>query len=152
MSEVTTHALYCTFWVAAGWFGVPGKDVREVHALPELTPIPGAPRTVAGYVNLRGQLYLVLKASEVLADVATGDDGAAARLVLFRASAGESFALLVDALGDMVEVADDRTDWARGTDDRIERAPLAIGRARLEEGMLTLIDSRRLLGAAFGDE
>jgi len=153
MNEVNVHdataALYCTFWVDGYWFGVDAQQVREVHALPELTPIPGAPRAVAGYVNLRGQLYLALDAREMLTSAATG--AAAAHLVVFRPSAGESFALVVDSLGDMVEAAHDRIDVAKRPAEAAGSAPLTLGHARLERGMLALIDPRLLLTAALGN-
>lgn len=142
--------LYCTFWVAGHWFGVDATLVSEVHGLPDVTPIAGAPRAVAGYVNLRGQLYVALSAAEILTFDAA-DTSATARLIVFRSSAGESFALVVDALGGMVDATADRIDSYPQTPATAGARSLAIGRARLEPCSLTLIDAPRLLAAAFGE-
>jgi purine-binding chemotaxis protein CheW len=147
-STYAAGALYCTFWVDQQWFGVDAQYVREVHAVTNLTPVPGAPTAVAGYVNLRGQLFLVLDARELLlGEVRRLHDSG--QLVVFRATAGELFALLVDTLADMLHVSGDQIDSPEA--NRLDNVydTLTVGRARTEDGLLTLIDPRQLLPAAF---
>ena len=47
---------YCTFLLEGHLFGVPVAFVQEVLKEQEVTPVPMAPREVAGLINLRGQI------------------------------------------------------------------------------------------------
>lgn len=96
-----TH-LYCTFRSAGHWFGAPIEDVQEVTVETTCTRIPHAPLEVAGYVNMRGHIFLALDLRRLL-----GFEAAAAverRLVLFKPSVGPSFGILVDEVGDIETV------------------------------------------------
>ncbi|MDZ4781575.1 MAG: chemotaxis protein CheW [Planctomycetia bacterium] len=141
-------ALYCTYWVNQQWFGVDAQYVREVHAVTDLTPVPGAPAGAAGYVNLRGQLFLVLDARVLLLGERRSKQEST-QLVVFRATAGESFALLVDVLADMLYVSGDQIDAPDADRLNIARDGVTVGSARMEDGLLTLIDPRQLLPAVF---
>lgn len=150
-----TSTLYCTFFSAGHWFGVPAKLVREVHALTTITLVPGAPPSVLGYANLRGQLFLVLKARELLTDRESCDTEAP-HLIVFSAAAGEYFAIQADAVGEMTPVRRDQIDRPNANLDAAGaevhaggHCQCVIGRARLEHALLTLIDPGKFLAAAF---
>ena len=51
---------FCTFNLNQLWFGIPVERVQEVIASPAVTPVPLAPRAVAGLINLRGQIVTVI--------------------------------------------------------------------------------------------
>lgn len=146
-----TASLYCTFTAAGHRFGVPAELVREVHAPTAITPIPGAPRSVVGYANLRGHLYLVLAADRLLLHNDCHARGEA-QLVVFKPEAGESFALETGAIGDMVSVAAHQIDVPHSTDDAARATPCVTGHAKLDHELLTLIDPTQLLTAAFNAE
>lgn len=147
--------LYCSFRVDEHWFAVPAALVREVHVQPPITPTPGAPRTVAGYVNLRGHLFLVLNANELLLG-RSGDVHDEAYLVVFKAAAGDSFALRTGPMGEMRTIRRDDIDLPvaplvgerHATPHEDVRAYL-IGHAKLDSALMTLIEPRKLLSAAF---
>lgn len=65
--------------VAGEHYAVPVEGVLEVAELGDVTPVPGAPRSVLGVRNLRGQLITVV-------DLATlfglEDDGPRGRIVV----------------------------------------------------------------------
>ncbi len=159
MSEATAidpqTTLYCTFTAAGHWFGVPAQLVREVHALTPITPIPGAPRAVLGYANLRGQLYLVLKAQGLLMGVDSSETGDA-HLILFKPAAGEFFAIQTGAVGEIVTVRRDQVDVPKAKLEdaspevqTYDRSACVIGHAKLDHALLTLVDPALLLAAAF---
>jgi purine-binding chemotaxis protein CheW len=52
--------------VGADRYGIELTDVREVVPEPQLTPVPGAPSTVLGVVNLRGNVVPVLDTAGLL--------------------------------------------------------------------------------------
>ena len=41
-------------------YGIEAARVREIHALPAISPLPRAPRFVAGIINVRGEIVLVI--------------------------------------------------------------------------------------------
>ena len=157
LAELPTAApvLYCSFWVGKRQFGVPVLLVKEVHAPTATTPIPGTPPAVRGYVNLRGNLYLLIDPDELL----TGDAKPVAAdgdLIVFKATAGENFAIQTDRVGDIVavrgeQIAVPKTDAGQASGRQRCTESLIIGHAKLDHTLLTLVEPRELLAAVFGD-
>ena len=99
---IENNQLFCTFRSADRWFGVPVGDVKEVTTQTTCTRIPHAPREVAGYVNIRGHIFMALDPRSLLGLEARAT--AENRLIIFKPSVGPSFGLLVDEIGDIVAV------------------------------------------------
>jgi purine-binding chemotaxis protein CheW len=55
-----TKSRLCTFHLDGLWFGIAVERVQEVMSSLSITPVPLAPRGVAGLVNLRGQIMTVI--------------------------------------------------------------------------------------------
>jgi purine-binding chemotaxis protein CheW len=96
-----------TFRLGGALYGVDVTQVQEVLHQQQRTRVPLAPRTVAGLVNLRGQVVLAvdLRARLALPDRAEGDDP---MMVVVRVG-GETVSLLVDHVGEVVTVGSART-------------------------------------------
>jgi purine-binding chemotaxis protein CheW len=97
---------YATFWLGDALYGIEVERVREVLRQQDVTRVPLAPATVAGLINLRGQVVTTIDLRERL-DLRhrAGDDQPMLVVVLV---AGESIALLVDRIGGVVDVEDDQ--------------------------------------------
>lgn len=150
-AEIKTNQLLklCTFQVAGRMFGVDILDVKEINAENDYTPVFHAPHEVQGYVNIRGQIHLVLDLRALLG-LQAQDDAAQGRrqLVLFKHTVGESFAVQVDAIGDIVSV--DEAHYEPGQSGGAEvadgiEAGLMLGVCRLEKGLLVVLDAHRFL-------
>lgn len=140
--------VYCTFWLDRHCFGVPSWTIREVHKAVALTPVPGTSDSIRGYVNLRGQLYLVLNPDGLLlGQQATKDRHR--DLIVFRPEVGESFAIEVDAIGDITIISE--ADYhsqiedqsARNSGGSLAQGPrigLVRGHATLSDQLVTLVD------------
>lgn len=145
------HCQLCTFYVAGRLFGVDILDVKEINAETEYTPVFHAPREVSGYVNIRGQIHLVLDLCALLG--LQGLEHASAqqrRLVLFKQSVGDSFAVQVDTIGDIVNVSAEQFEPAQGGPEgnATEGAKrLMKGVCRLEKGIMVVLDARKFLTA-----
>jgi purine-binding chemotaxis protein CheW len=48
------------FLLASEHYGIELTHIREIHALSELTPLPGTPAFVMGLANMRGQILSVI--------------------------------------------------------------------------------------------
>ncbi len=84
----TQNRQFCTFWLSGRLFGVQILDVKEIHPEVAITPIFHAPRTVKGYVNIRGQVYLILDLRPMLGFESCEVDRKSC-LVIFKTTVGE---------------------------------------------------------------
>ena len=137
--------LYCTFRLAGRLFGVNVLDVKEVSAATTFTTIPHAPPEVCGYVNLRGQIHLLLDLRQMLG-LERAELTPASRLVLFKPSIGESFGTLVDAVGDIVQLGRERIE-SRAPAEEPGGGEFLIGVGELDDELVLLLEPRRFLPA-----
>jgi purine-binding chemotaxis protein CheW len=150
MVEAASH--YCTFRLAGRLFGFDIRAVKEVNTQTSFTPVPHAPPVVCGYVNLRGNIYVVLDLGRLLG-LAPATVTADSRLLIFKPAVGESCGVLVDAIGDIVTLDGDRTEaWRPEEGEPLEGArELVAGIGKLAGELLVIVDARRLLGALVAD-
>lgn len=126
-------------------FGVPVTLVRDVLCRQHLTPVPLAPRAIAGLLNLRGRIVTAIDLGIRLGlppNVAVSD---ATYIVV--ENGGELYALVVDSVGDVLPV----------DEGRLEPAPLGLNQQwravasavyPTERGPIVLLDIARLLDIA----
>jgi len=97
----------CTFRLAEFTFGIDVQRVQEVLRAQTMTPVPLANDVVEGLINLRGQIVTALDLRRRLELPLRGPDDEDPMNVVVSGDDG-ALALLVDAIGDVVE-ADDAT-------------------------------------------
>lgn len=97
--------LLCGFYIGTYYFSVPIDRVQEVLKRAAVTPVPGAPRAVAGLLNLRGAIVTVLDIRPQLG-LPSGDPAEAGTHLLLR-DGSEIVALRIDRIGEVVNVNDD---------------------------------------------
>jgi purine-binding chemotaxis protein CheW len=134
-----THQ-FCTFYLDKLMFGVELEKVQEVVRYLEITEIPLAPRVVSGLMNLRGQIVTGIDLRRRL-ELADRTDGAAPMNVVIRSADG-AVSLLVDEIGDVVEV----------TDESFERPPetlqgkvreVILGVHKLERHLMHVLNTEK---------
>ncbi|HEX8497681.1 MAG TPA: chemotaxis protein CheW [Actinomycetales bacterium] len=91
-----------TFTLAGHTYGIDVDNVQEVLRSQSRTRVPLAPAAVAGLVNLRGQVLTAIDLREQL-QLPPRTDGEEPMVVVIRV-AGEPISLLVDSIGDVVDV------------------------------------------------
>ena len=127
------------FTVVAGdeKLGLPVSCVQTIFRISKITPIPLGPAEVVGLVNLRGKIVTAvgLRRRLGLPD-AESHEGAIAIGIEHR---GESFALLVDEVGDVMNVPESSRIAAPAN---LTQARLSVTAAvfRLDEGILSVLD------------
>lgn len=93
---------FVTFMIEDQLFGVGALAVRDVLRQQQLTKVPLARAEIAGAINLRGH---IVTAIDVRARLGSSPRPAgAAFMCVVVENAGESFCLLVDAVGDVISV------------------------------------------------
>jgi len=143
-----THQ-FCTFYLDKLMFGVKLEKVQEVIRYLEITEIPLAPRVVSGLMNLRGQIVTGIDLRRRL-ELADRPEGAAPMNLVIRTADG-AVSLLVDEIGDVVEV----------TDESFERPPetlqgkvreVLLGVHKLEKQLMHVLNTEKACETADGTQ
>lgn len=128
---------HVTFTIAGATYGVPVMHVQETLGHQPSTHVPLAPRGVAGLVNLRGQVVLTIDLRPLLA-LEPLPEGAEPMMVVVEVL-GEAVALLVDTVGEVLEVDDAQFEPVPDTLDPAVR-DLVVGVYKLERSLLLALD------------
>jgi purine-binding chemotaxis protein CheW len=127
----------CTFWVGELYMGIDVESVQEVLRLESVTPVPLAPAAVHGLINLRGRIVTAIDLWRQLGVTGEGRPSQTMNLVLGGAATGLS--LVVDRVGDVVDVAEgdfeEPPETLRGRSRRLIR-----GAYKLPERLLLVLD------------
>ncbi|MDN4173585.1 chemotaxis protein CheW [Nocardioides sp. SOB77] len=133
-----------TFTLDERVYGVDVDAVQEVLRGQPRTRIPLAPTSVAGLINLRGQVLSAVDLREQLGLAAYSTDQEP-MLVVIRVS-GEPVALLVDSIGSVVDVEADQFEPPPDTLVGVAR-DLILGAYKLEDQLLLALDVDRAVAA-----
>jgi purine-binding chemotaxis protein CheW len=136
----------CTFALADLYLAVAATCVQEILRPQTITRVPLADPTIAGLVNLRGQLVIAVDLRRRLRLAAPAVDRAAAMHVVVRIADG-AFSLLVDRVDDVVEVADAQCEPTPATVGA-ELRRLVIAAYKLPDRVLLALDANRAVGGA----
>lgn len=128
---------FATFWLGRGLYGIRVERVREVLRQQDITAVPLAPATIAGLINLRGQVVTTIDLRARLA-LASRTDEVQPMLVVVLV-AGESIALLVDRIGGVVDVDDEQFEPPPDTLTGVAR-DLVFGAYKLDGQLLLGLD------------
>jgi purine-binding chemotaxis protein CheW len=137
-------AQLATFRLADDLFGVPVFQVQEVLMQQPHTPTPGAPPAVAGLINLRGQVVTALDLRIRLSLPPRSAEEAATSINVVVRNGDEVWSLLVDRIGDVIEVDESQFEPPPDT----LHGPmheLILGAYKLEGELLLLLDVKHAL-------
>jgi purine-binding chemotaxis protein CheW len=131
---------FCTFFLENYFFGVDVQQVQEVLPYQEQTRVPLAPKVIRGLINLRGQ---IVTAMDLRCRLELGERAADAlpiNVVVRTEDGGVS--LLVDEIGDVVEVTDDDFEPLPETVTGVARE-LIVGAYKLADRLLLILDTNK---------
>lgn len=131
---------FATFEVAGQLFGVEVDAVQEVLSYHEYTPVPLAAPAIGGLFNLRGQVIAAvdLRVQLGLDPLAMG--GPLMNVIL--CGDGEPVSLLVDRIGEVIELADDEFESPPETLSGPARE-LVVGTVQLDGRLMLALDAHR---------
>jgi len=133
---------FCTFYIGRQMFGIEVEVVQEIIRFQEITRVPLAPPLVHGLINLRGQIVTAIGLGTLLSLPSNSSERP--RMNVIVRGAESSFSLLVDRIGDVLELDESMCEMPPITlDDAVSEV---IDRAyKLETELLLSIDVTRLL-------
>ena len=105
MHDDTDFTEFVTFTVAGQMFGLPIARVQDVFKPARITRVPLAAAEIAGVLNLRGRIVTAIDMRRRL-DVNAARRRRAGRWRSASKREGESFGLLVDAVGEVLKLPD----------------------------------------------
>lgn len=129
-----------TFVLDGDHYGVDVQQVQEVLRHQPRTPVPLAPSGTAGLVNLRGQVVLALDLRVRLGREPLAADAEPMQVVV--RVAGEPVSLLVDEIGDVVNVDESQFETPPDTLDPA-LTEVIRGVYKLDDGLLLALDAER---------
>lgn len=134
---------YCTFLLGDLFLGVEVLEVQEVIRPQPITRVPLGPRAVKGLINLRGQIVTAIELRERLALPPRPAEREAMNVVI-RTDDG-AVSLLVDEIGDVIEVEEDRREALPETLPPTAKA-LIRGVYKLSDRLMLVLDLDAVLG------
>ncbi len=131
-----------TFVVDGQNFGISALKVRDVLRRQPLTRVPLAPPEIAGAINLRGHIVTAIDMRSRLGTAPRGRDETTMCVVV--EGADEWFCLIVDAVGDVITIADSAIEPTPASVPD-EWATMMRGVHRMPNCLLLLLDIEQLL-------
>lgn len=136
---------FCTFYLNGLFFGVEVLRVQEVIRFQEMTSVPLAPRMVEGLINLRGQIVTAIDLRRRL-ELPARTGGELPMNVVVRSEDG-AVSLLVDEIGDVVEIHDDVYERPPETLKGVARE-LIQGVYKLKDRLLLILDTDKTVSVS----
>lgn len=131
-----------TFLVDGQLFGMPATEVMELTRFHELTPVPLAPPTIAGLMNLRGQVVTAVDMRRRL-ELRPRPEGQQPMNVVLRRE-DVLVSLLVDQVGEVIELDDSTFEPVPDTLRGVARE-LVRGVHKLPGRLLLLLDPAKVI-------
>ncbi len=135
----STHQ-YATFVLDSHLFGIEVLRVQEVLRHQPMTPVPLAHPAVRGLINLRGQIVTAIDLRRQLELPEAAKEREPMNVVV--QADGQAFSLLVDEIGDVLEVSEESFEPVPRNVSGLSRE-LLRGTHALDGRLLLLLDEQR---------
>jgi purine-binding chemotaxis protein CheW len=139
---------YCTFLLDGRYFGVEVQQVQEVIRYQELTRVPLASPVVSGLINLRGRIVTAIDLRRRLGLVDRPNDKLPMNVVV--RTGDDAVSLLVDEIGDVIEVPADKFESPPETLRGVART-LVEGAYKLENQLMLVLNTREAVEVPGGE-
>jgi purine-binding chemotaxis protein CheW len=148
LTSDTDSKEFVTFQIGGRLFGAQVREVHDVFKLQGITPVPLARPVIAGLLNLRGRIVTAIDARRRLG-LPSGTGVTKGAIAIGIERDGESYCLIVDAVGEVMRVS-----TAQFEDNPVNLDPtwrdVSRGVYRLEKGLMIELALNRILDAPAG--
>ena len=118
-SEAVELLQLLTFELEGAPYALPVECVQEIVRIRPITPVPRMPEDVRGVISLRGEIVQVVDLRRRLG-LESVDPGRSSRVIVVHGGDGRVSGLLVDAVTEVLSVADDALRPASGEVGAVE--------------------------------
>lgn len=133
---------FCTFFLNDLFFGVEVLSVQEVIRFQEMTGVPLTNEVIRGLINLRGQIVTAIDMRRLLEMPDRSDEELPMNVVVQTDEGPVS--LLVDEIGDVIEVSDEDFEEPPETVTGTARE-LIRGVYKLDDRLLLVLDTSEVV-------
>lgn len=133
---------FVTMRVAGQIFGIPVILVQDVLRPQKITPIPLAPKEVAGSLNLRGRIVTAIEVRRRLGLEARAE--AEKYMLVAVEHKNDIYSLMVDSVGEVLSLSV-KDFQANPTNLSSQWQQVSLGVYRLKEELLIVLDAENLL-------
>lgn len=137
-----TAAQYVSFWLDGQLLGVPVRHVQEVINTQTIARVPRARPEVAGLLNLRGQIVTAVDLRQRLGLRKRPESESSMNVVVRHET--ESYSLLVDQVGDVIDAPSDAMEPPPRTLDARYKA-VTEGVFRLDDRLFVILNLAAVL-------
>ena len=138
---------FCTFFLDKIYFGIDVLQVQEVIRFTQITPVPLAPPDILGLMNLRGKIVTIIDIKSRLQmnqNIKNYENNHENNYNIILNNKSELVSLIVDDIGDVVEVAENQFEPPPATLKGKIRS-LLQGAYKLQDKFLLIINVDKLL-------
>ncbi len=133
---------FCTFFLDKLFFGIEVEKVQEIIRYQDITSVPLAPSEVGGLINLRSQIVTAINLRRCF-NFSELNSNKLPLNVVVRVE-GETISLLVDDVGDILNVPNDCFESSPETlTGRVRE--LIRGTYKLENQLLLILDVKKVV-------
>lgn len=143
-SDGAEQVTVVTMRVEGQLFALPVEQVQDVLHEQKVTPVPLAPREIAGSLNLRGRIVTVMDVRRRLGLQCPPKEGKPGMLIVVEVRS-ELYGFMVDAVGDVMTIPRESIGQKPGNMDACWRG-VCDGVFPLKAELLLLLSVKRLLG------
>lgn len=133
---------YVTVTIGDQLFGLPINRVQDVFMPDSITEVPLSSKQIAGVLNLRGRIVTVIDMRERLG--LPQNTESANMMAVGIESKGESYGLLIDAVGEVLRLPVDDYEHSPANLDK-RWAQVSGGVQRLEGQLMVILDVDKIL-------
>jgi purine-binding chemotaxis protein CheW len=133
---------FVTVTVDGQLFGIPVLTVQDILGAQRLTPVPLAPKEIAGSLNLRGRIVTAIDVRTRLGLSPPPEESPGMSVVVEHN--GELYSLIVDSVGEVLRLSTEAYERNPATLDPVWR-DVSTGVFRLDGGLMVVLDVVRIL-------
>ena len=134
---------FCTFYLDDNFFGIRVLDVQEIIRYQDMASVPLSPSVVEGLINLRGQIVTAIDMRRRL-ELPDRDPESEPINIIIRTDDDSTASLLVEEIGDVIEVSEDLFEHPPETLKGRARE-LIEGAYKLEDRLLLVLSTVKTL-------
>lgn len=142
---------YVTFRIGGQLFGLSVTEIHDVFRPSRMTPVPLSGSEIAGVLNLRGRIVTAIDARSRLGLPPLQKDSQVQFLAIGVEHGGESFGLVIDEIGDVVQLDDAQMEQNPVNLDATWSG-VSRGVYRLGDRLLVIMDIDQMLAGAGGTD
>ena len=131
--------MYLTFAIGTETYGVPIAVVTEIVGMQRIMTVPDVPRYIKGVINLRGKVIPLMDVRLRFNLEERPYDDRTVIIVLDLSSS--PVGLIVDRVSEVLEIADDHIDSAKGLGSGSDSASLVEGLGRVGDNVAIILNS-----------